>query len=548
LFRINIGANGNVGNLLNVTDASSTLFSVSETIITSALPHTFTASGDVSISYDLIFANQTSSLIDSYGPLTIRSGESFESNNLTLSSYNSGNILLNTGATAGKVAIGAGITPTSLLHASNTATATMGKALAIFDQDENQDIIAASNSGTTRFSVSYQGVVNMGLSATSSTTAVCSSLALTTAPTAGTPYEIRDCDGAPAQDYAEMYPTQSDVAFGDIVAVGPDTVEIYADDGQGNVDYQSPKRLIKKLIKTNSFNQSNIIGIVSNNYGDFSSTGHKVIDSADHPMPVALAGRVPVKIDPASANIEPGDYLTTSSVPGTATKALQPGFIIGKALNSWSAVNPTETVIVYVSNSWADPDNSLASNASQDISLSALSDQIASVSAQLAQLELATASSATLSAQLAELSVLGDASVSGQLSVSGPTLLADTTVAGKLYVGLLKFDDLESSIESLTGVITAKGDLTVTGNLLAKKYNVDTSDVLGASIGKATIPSGLTELVVETTAASTASSIFITPENIATAVAFDATESGKFTVRIPAQLPQDLRINWWIIN
>ncbi len=94
LVRINIGPNGTVGNLFNVTDNASTLFSVSETQITSALPHQFTAAGDVAVAYDLIFTNQTSSGIKSYGPLTIESGESFESNNLILKSYNSGNLVL----------------------------------------------------------------------------------------------------------------------------------------------------------------------------------------------------------------------------------------------------------------------------------------------------------------------------------------------------------------------------------------------------------------------------------------------------------------------
>ncbi len=94
LVRINIGPNGTVGNLFNITDNASTLFSVSETQITSALPHQFTAAGDVAIAYDLLFTNQTSGGIKSYGPLTIESGESFESNNLVLKSYNSGKLVL----------------------------------------------------------------------------------------------------------------------------------------------------------------------------------------------------------------------------------------------------------------------------------------------------------------------------------------------------------------------------------------------------------------------------------------------------------------------
>src|SRR5690606_29032613 len=66
------------------------LFSVDQTKITSALPHEFTAAGDISAAYDLVFTNQTAALIESYGPLTISSGESFESNNLNLRAYGTG--------------------------------------------------------------------------------------------------------------------------------------------------------------------------------------------------------------------------------------------------------------------------------------------------------------------------------------------------------------------------------------------------------------------------------------------------------------------------
>src|SRR3989344_7971057 len=57
LFRLNIGANGNVTNLLNITDNGSSVFRVAETGIESAVPHSFSAAGDVDIAYDLLFSN-----------------------------------------------------------------------------------------------------------------------------------------------------------------------------------------------------------------------------------------------------------------------------------------------------------------------------------------------------------------------------------------------------------------------------------------------------------------------------------------------------------
>ncbi len=107
LFRIRIDDNGTLtsGNLFNIVDESTSIFSVSETAVTTSLPTNFTSAGDVAIAYDLNFTNQTSSFINSNGPLTLRAGESFESNDLTLATYNAGSVVFqpswaaNSGAT-----------------------------------------------------------------------------------------------------------------------------------------------------------------------------------------------------------------------------------------------------------------------------------------------------------------------------------------------------------------------------------------------------------------------------------------------------------------
>jgi hypothetical protein len=57
---------------------------------------------------------------------------------------------------------------------------------------------------------------------------------------------------------------------------------------------------------------------------------------ADGSHPVALTGRVYVKVDATHGAIEPGDLLTTSPTPGHAMKADDPGrahgTILGKAM------------------------------------------------------------------------------------------------------------------------------------------------------------------------------------------------------------------------
>jgi hypothetical protein len=144
LMRINLGAYGNVTNLLNITKDNQTLFSVSDTLITSALPHNFTSASDVSMAYDLIFTNQTASNIKTYAPLTIEVGENFESNDLTLKTFNLGSILLD--PANGGVGVGKDVTPNTLFHVEGAQT---GKALTIFNETGNQHIFTASASGTT---------------------------------------------------------------------------------------------------------------------------------------------------------------------------------------------------------------------------------------------------------------------------------------------------------------------------------------------------------------------------------------------------------------
>lgn len=363
LFNINLGQYADTtGNIFSVTDNSSNLFTISQSKITSALPHEFTAAGDVKIAYDLIFTNQTASTIDTYGPLTISAGESFESNNLTLTTYNSGNILLNTGATAGKVGIGASITPTSLLYVSNTGTADMGKSLAIFVQDESQDIIAASKSATTRFRLANNGALFVDLPGTQASYAVCHT---NDGQITATPDELVDCTGT-VQDYAEEYPTDGNSTYGDIVTIGTDTADVKVTDGLGNV-LPSQFRKVSKLVLSTTPYQTNTVGIVSNNYGDFSSTGHDVINPLDNPMPVALSGRVPVKVTTSSPAINPGDFVTTSSDPGRAMKADQSGMIIGIALEDWSPNSGKDTVMVYVNNTYHIADNPLNVNGDLNI-------------------------------------------------------------------------------------------------------------------------------------------------------------------------------------
>jgi|GEM_PF-6886240 hypothetical protein len=73
-------------------------------------------------------------------------------------------------------------------------------------------------------------------------------------------------------------------------------------------------------------------------------------------VPIALNGRVPVKIDPNSQPINIGDYVTSSGTSGMAMKATRAGQVIGKALELWMPESGKTTAMVFVNLSWYDPD------------------------------------------------------------------------------------------------------------------------------------------------------------------------------------------------
>ena len=264
------------------------------------------------------------------GAITLGSSTGAQTINIGTGAGGANNQAVNIATT---LSAGAGINTVTI---GNTSTGTNGKNAVI--------IKAGNQSGSTVAGNSAGPQVTLGN--TASTTAVCSSLALATSPTSGTAYELRDCSGAPAQDYAEFYPTSADADFGDVMVASSELVDQYREDGKGNILYSQPKIKVAKLIKSTGEYAAHVIGVVSNNYGDFTSTGYNVLNDKDHPMPVALNGRIPVKIATNSPEIHVGDFITTSSQSGRAMKATRAGYVIGKALQNWN--NNSDTVMVFV--------------------------------------------------------------------------------------------------------------------------------------------------------------------------------------------------------
>mgnify|MGYP001585353540 CR=1 FL=1 len=66
-------------------------------------------------------------------------------------------------------------------------------------------------------------------------------------------------------------------------------------------------------------------------------------------VPVALAGRVPVKVSTENGPVKPGDMLTSSSFPGVAMKATKAGTIVGQAMTGFDGEG-IGSVMVFIKN------------------------------------------------------------------------------------------------------------------------------------------------------------------------------------------------------
>lgn len=231
-------------------------------------------------------------------------------------------------------------------HSTSTFTGTgLLMDMATGSGTFSGNFVDFQNNNTSKFKVDSSGQTTLTLDGTASTSAVCGSHSTGTSGDQ-TGVMLTDCSGAPAADYAEMYPVENDTEYGDIVTTGSELINTY-DTTNGNIDWNKIKGKITKLVKSNSIYQKNVVGIVVDNHGDFTSSGYNLKET-DNPMPVALNGRVPVKVASDSDNIMPGDYITTSNESGKATKATKAGAVIGKALEVWTRDSGAKTVMVYV--------------------------------------------------------------------------------------------------------------------------------------------------------------------------------------------------------
>jgi hypothetical protein len=621
LFTINVGTGETIASFLKITDDGSDVFKVTQSVITSAVPHEFTAAGDVSIAYDIQFTNQTASYIKSNAPLYLQAGESFESNNLTLQTFNSGNVVIDTNrldmttrATIGDVVDidwAAATTQTGALagidldftnltsvdgsttygvHVNDLAAQTTSTEYAIYQEGTNWDYGAVFADDIqigrkTEFVPSSTQTLSAGdaIAVNATHLKVAGSggaVTLTSTPTIADGIEgefiiIRGADntntieiqdeGTLGSSNLQLGSTTRVLGNGDSVgmifdgtywvelwfsgSIDADIAEWYKADEvveHAEVVALSPSDPLKVVRATDSAG-SRVVGISSARpaqiYGD--QFGNEI------QIPVALIGRVPVKVSSSSDAIEIGDLIGASSAPGLAQK-VDSGYIIGRALETWTPGAGQESIKVFVNPIYVSPiqltDSSVIPSVVEG-SQSELEDRISQLELALFGIDSDPVTTYH-EIQATDLTVLGD------------TILGDTVINGKLNIGTIQIDNTNNSIDAIgtlriqelaLGDIEFMGGLITfdtEGNIVANELTANKYSVAGASAGTSAIPAAGKEVFVETPAVAENSLVFITPKRaLAFPLAVTSKEAGVgFWVSLPATQSLETEFDWWVID
>jgi len=219
-------------------------------------------------------------------------------------------------------------------------------------------------------------------------------------------------------------------------------------------------------------------------------------------VPVALLGRVPVRVDPNGPTFSSGDSLTISPHSGKAAKAGTAGMIIGKALEKWSPGGKS-TVMVFINLTWYEPD-------------------------------------------APEVAVDQD----GDAAVANPDGSTTKIVAEKVTAGEGIFENLTSFVLATFKKLIA--DTAEIVSAFVKDLTVDQLTVSDKTSGQATIIAGKSQLTINNSQIIGTSKVFVTfRDSYAPATNYwisDVAVGESFTVTLDQPVSADSRLDYWIVN
>jgi hypothetical protein len=216
------------------------------------------------------------------------------------------------------------------------------KSALIIENNGEGDIITASSSGTTRFVITKAGNIGINDSNPGNTLKVTGSICASTSSgncagnTPGTIYASNTT--LQNADIAENYISSEKLAAGELIMP----------EGESNN---------LAVIKTKSAKERKIIGVISDKPGLTLNSEAKLDHKHPYLYPVALSGRVPVKVTSENGFIKTGDYITSSSIHGVGMKSTDKAMVIGMALEDYNNPDKTNigTITVFINLTYYDP-------------------------------------------------------------------------------------------------------------------------------------------------------------------------------------------------
>lgn len=121
-------------------------------------------------------------------------------------------------------------------------------------------------------------------------------------------------------DFAEMFPSTQEIAAGEVVVFAADNAHVQR--------------------STGATYDEKIAGVISTRPGFLAG------EQEEGSVPVALAGRVPTYVSGENGAVMVGDPLTTSTRPGYAMKATEPGPIVGYAMEPFTGSTGVITAVI----------------------------------------------------------------------------------------------------------------------------------------------------------------------------------------------------------
>jgi cytoskeletal protein CcmA (bactofilin family) len=328
-----------------------------------------------------------------------------------------------------------------------------------------------NSSGTNIFNVDTStGCVTIGVNNVNATTATCTGGEKLYV--SGTAFASGGFSTNATPDISEVITTSPDVGAYDVVSAGPD----------GQVD----------AVRSTTAYDPTAIGVISDG-----TSAYKIDSNGMDGMYLVLAGRVPVHVTNENGPIEPGDYLTTSDIPGYAMKATQAGPTIGKALAAFD--DSSGTVMVQTNLSYYTPMEMSGSTSQSNFDNITVSGNTSLNNVQASgNAEFSNDLTVNGNTSLNITTINGSASISNDLNISGSTttdslnvtsdldVSEDVSIGGSVDIG----KDLNVVGSINTSSIFIKGDTTFGGHLITASGEPTANVLVNAGIDATVVING----------------------------------------------------------